>query len=330
MAVRVGSRSAEVPFDWENQDTWAAALKGVGAAYASYYPDVAIPGAVEAVRSFAELAVKSGVKRLVLLSGRGEEEAQSAEREVQEVSDEASIERSDPTELGQPPVLETSGGCAYRSKSVPTTQTQGEPGMEAKLNKDRPANPGSARPSTLRSTVRALTLALATLTTGLIAGVFYAYSVSVNLGLAAQPDASYVATMNVITERIENPLFFANFLGAVVFLLAALGLYFRRPCSGRFWLVALACVLYIGGGFLLTMVVNVPMSYQLAAVDPDAPARVLAEARDAYEGPWNLWNGVRAVFTTLAFVALVGASLLRENLAPQGESSPAYEGRILR
>jgi uncharacterized protein YbjT (DUF2867 family) len=92
MAERVGSRSAEVPFDWENQDTWAAALKGVGAAYASYYPDVAIPGAVEAVHSFAELAVKSGVKRLVLLSGRGEEEAQGTEREVQEVSDEAGIE----------------------------------------------------------------------------------------------------------------------------------------------------------------------------------------------------------------------------------------------
>ena len=69
--VRVGSRSAEGPFDWENQDTWAAALKGVGAVYVSYYPDVAIPGAVEAVRSFSELAVESGIRRLVLLSGRG-------------------------------------------------------------------------------------------------------------------------------------------------------------------------------------------------------------------------------------------------------------------
>jgi uncharacterized membrane protein len=189
--------------------------------------------------------------------------------------------------------------------------------MEAKLNKDHPANPGSARPTTLGSTVRALTLALSTLTTGLIAGVFYAWSVSVNLGLADQPDASYVATTNAISNKIENPLFFASFLGAVLFLILALALHLRRPRSGRFWLVALACVLYIGGGFLLTMFVNAPMSYQLAAVDPDAPARVLAEARDAYEGPWNFWNWVRTVFSTLAFVALIGACLLRGERAPQ-------------
>jgi uncharacterized membrane protein len=72
-------------------------------------------------------------------------------------------------------------------------------------------------------------------------------------------------------------------------------------------------VLYIGGSLLLTSFVNVPMNNQLAAVDPDAPARVLAEARDAYEGPWDFWNGVRTVFSTLAFLALIGACLLRED-----------------
>jgi len=203
--------------------------------------------------------------------------------------------------------------------------------MEAKPNKDHPANPGGARPTTLGSAVRALTLALATLTTGLIAGVFYAYAVSVNLGLAAQPDAAYIAATQAIIERIENPLFFASFLGAVVFLLAALAAHYSRHSrTGRFWLVALACVLYMGGGFLLTSFVNVPMSYQLAAVDLDASARVLAEARDAYEDPWNFWNGVRTVFSTLAFLALICACLLREDRGPRGASSPAYEGRFLR
>jgi len=92
LRVRVGSRTGKPPFDWENPGTWAPALEGVEPVYVSYYPDIAIPGAVAAVRSFAELAVESGIRRLVLLSGRGEEEAQSAEREVQEVSDEAGIE----------------------------------------------------------------------------------------------------------------------------------------------------------------------------------------------------------------------------------------------
>ena len=71
--TRVGSRSGEPPFDWEDEATWATALQDVGSVYISYYPDVAIPGAVEAVRSLAELAVGRGVQRLVLLSGRGEE-----------------------------------------------------------------------------------------------------------------------------------------------------------------------------------------------------------------------------------------------------------------
>jgi uncharacterized protein YbjT (DUF2867 family) len=65
----------------------------VGAAYVSYYPDLAVPGAATAVRSFAELAVEADVRRLVLLSGRGEEEAQRAERAVQEVGTEWTVVR---------------------------------------------------------------------------------------------------------------------------------------------------------------------------------------------------------------------------------------------
>ena len=160
---------------------------------------------------------------------------------------------------------------------------------------------------------RAIALGLATLSTGLVAGVFYAYSVSVSLGLAAQPDESYIATMQAINERIQNPLFFAGFFGAVLSSLAALAVHYPGPRSGRLRLIGLACVLYIGGAFLLTAFVNVPLNNQLAAVDPDAPARVLAGARDAYEGPWNFWNGVRAVLSTSAFLALCYACLQRED-----------------
>jgi len=82
--VRIGSRSATPPFDWNDPDTWPDALAGVGAVYIAYYPDVAIPGAVDTVRAFVAQAVASGVQRLVLLSGRGEEEAQRAEQVVRD------------------------------------------------------------------------------------------------------------------------------------------------------------------------------------------------------------------------------------------------------
>ena len=91
--TRVGSRSGEPPFDWENEATWAPALRDVESVYVSYFPDLAVPGALAAVRSFAELAVKSGVRRLVLLSGRGEEEAQRTELAVQEAGAEWTIVR---------------------------------------------------------------------------------------------------------------------------------------------------------------------------------------------------------------------------------------------
>jgi len=92
--VRIGSRSAEPPFDWEDHSTWAPALDGTSAAYISYYPDIAIPGAVEAVGAFGRLAVQSGVRRLVLLAGRGEAEAEEAERAVQASGADLTIVRA--------------------------------------------------------------------------------------------------------------------------------------------------------------------------------------------------------------------------------------------
>ncbi|WP_103501510.1 MULTISPECIES: NmrA family NAD(P)-binding protein [Streptomyces] len=73
--VRVGSRSAEAPFVWEDSSTWEAALGDSRAVYVTYYPDLSFPGAAEAIGEFAAFAVARGTRRLVLLSGRGEEGA---------------------------------------------------------------------------------------------------------------------------------------------------------------------------------------------------------------------------------------------------------------
>lgn len=93
LPVRIGSRNAGIPFDWEDQATWGPALDGVGAVYISFHPDLAVPGAPEAVRALADAAIDRGVRRLVLLSGRGEEEAQRAERAVQESGAEVTVVR---------------------------------------------------------------------------------------------------------------------------------------------------------------------------------------------------------------------------------------------
>lgn len=84
VAARVASRSSATRLDWEDATTWPAALAGIRRVYLTYAPDLAAPAAAERVRAFTDLAASSGVERIVLLSGRGEEAAEVSERTVQE------------------------------------------------------------------------------------------------------------------------------------------------------------------------------------------------------------------------------------------------------
>jgi uncharacterized protein YbjT (DUF2867 family) len=94
LTVREGSRSSEIPFDWENPETWTPALTDVTSVYITFYPDLAVPGADEAIQALVDIARNQGVKRLVLLSGRGEEGAQICEKVVQESGLEWTIVRA--------------------------------------------------------------------------------------------------------------------------------------------------------------------------------------------------------------------------------------------
>ncbi|CCQ75413.1 SDR family oxidoreductase [Magnetospira sp. QH-2] len=88
------SRSTTPAFDWNDPASWPDLLEGVSAVYMTYQPDLAVPGALDAVRGFTDLALKAGVRRLVLLSGRGEEEAQRAERMLQDSDADWTIVRA--------------------------------------------------------------------------------------------------------------------------------------------------------------------------------------------------------------------------------------------
>ncbi|MFQ5469706.1 MAG: NmrA family NAD(P)-binding protein [Gammaproteobacteria bacterium] len=83
-ATRAVSRSTTPSFDWENPATWAAAIKGTRSAYVTYQPDLAVPNAEAAIKAFVQVARENGLEHIVLLSGRGEEGAQRAEKILQE------------------------------------------------------------------------------------------------------------------------------------------------------------------------------------------------------------------------------------------------------
>ncbi|MBV4359668.1 NmrA family NAD(P)-binding protein [Pinibacter aurantiacus] len=80
--TRIGSRSQANPFDWENENTWKSTLNGISAVYISFQPDLAVPGATEVIKNFVKIAVDEGVQKLVLLSGRGEPQAEACEEVV--------------------------------------------------------------------------------------------------------------------------------------------------------------------------------------------------------------------------------------------------------
>ena len=80
--VRVGSRSQNPAFDWDNPETWSGALEGMDAAYITFQPDLAVPGALEVIEGLTKEAKRQGVKKLVLLSGKGEKEAELCEQVV--------------------------------------------------------------------------------------------------------------------------------------------------------------------------------------------------------------------------------------------------------
>jgi uncharacterized protein YbjT (DUF2867 family) len=77
--VRIGSRSAGLPFDWDQPSTWAPVFQDVEAAY-TYVPDLVVANPIDAVAALVETALAAGTRRLVLVSGRGEEHAQACEK----------------------------------------------------------------------------------------------------------------------------------------------------------------------------------------------------------------------------------------------------------
>ncbi|MCX4870565.1 MULTISPECIES: anthrone oxygenase family protein [Streptomyces] len=149
-------------------------------------------------------------------------------------------------------------------------------------------------------------LIAATVSTGLMAGLFAAFAYAVMPGLAKSSDHTLVEAMQSINKAILNPVFMLPFMGAIPLLGLAVVLAWRG--HGRSvlpWLIA-ALVLYLVA-FMVTSGVNVPLNDQLARAGDPAHAGQLAATRADFEDKWVLWNVVRALLHTAAFACLAWA-----------------------
>ncbi|MFH6999746.1 NmrA family transcriptional regulator [Flavobacterium sp. FlaQc-57] len=92
--IRRGSRNEKIPFDWEKPATWNSVLQNIDSVYITFQPDLAIPIAVDSIQKFTKLATELGVQKMVLLSGRGEKEAQLCEEIVKQNAQNWTIVRA--------------------------------------------------------------------------------------------------------------------------------------------------------------------------------------------------------------------------------------------
>jgi len=147
--------------------------------------------------------------------------------------------------------------------------------------------------------------------TGLIAGLFYCWSVSVTRGLALLPDREYLLVFQQLNRAILNPLFLVAFMGLVFLLPIVTWTHYQRPLSRTFWLLLSATLLYLVGVIGVTMLGNVPMNDALDVFDINAasPARIAAK-RLAFESRWNSLNNIRTVSCIASFLGLLFARLL--------------------
>jgi uncharacterized membrane protein len=168
-------------------------------------------------------------------------------------------------------------------------------------------------------------LLAATLTAGLMAGVFGLYAHTIMRGLGNTDDRTFVGAFQAIDRAIINPLFMAAFLGALVFSVLAAVLHLGDDGAVRPWVVA-AGALYVVV-VVITIAVHVPLNDDIkAAGDPDRIAD-LAAVRDAFhESRWVAWNVVRAVLNTVAFVCLAWALVLHGRADTSGDD--AGEARV--
>ncbi len=139
-----------------------------------------------------------------------------------------------------------------------------------------------------------------------MAGLYYAYSCSVNPGLGKLPDVEYIGAMQSINLAIQNPLFFAGFFGPLILLPVSAWLSYAGAPSTRFYLLLAAAISYAVCSFGITMFGNVPLNNALAAFNIKAAgAMEIKAARIAFEGRWNGLHTVRTLATILALVLAV-------------------------
>ncbi|WP_276484304.1 DUF1772 domain-containing protein [Paraflavitalea pollutisoli] len=167
-------------------------------------------------------------------------------------------------------------------------------------------NPYNATITMKPTRMTMILLVAATLATSLAAGLFYAYTCSVNPGLSRLSDTAYLEAMQSINRAILNPVFFLSFIGAAILLPLAVYFTWRpHPTDTTWWFMA-AAILYLIGVFGVTIAGNVPLNEALDRINIAAstPAE-LGQHRQAFEPAWTRYHNIRTIANLLSAIAAI-------------------------
>ncbi|MFD3543543.1 DUF1772 domain-containing protein [Streptomyces sp. NPDC058662] len=160
-------------------------------------------------------------------------------------------------------------------------------------------------------TARLLSMVAATITTGLVSGLFYAFAVSVMPGLARTGDGTVIEVMRRINVAILNGWFVLGYVGAPLFTALAVGLHVGEGWRGPLGPLVGALVCYVAA-MVVTGRVNIALNNALERAGAGGPVADPAAVRRAFEGPWVRANVWRTVLCTVALGLLAWALALHQ------------------
>jgi len=160
---------------------------------------------------------------------------------------------------------------------------------------------------------QAIVLALATLSTGIVAGIFFNWSNTVTTGIGRLNDLEYLNAFKAMNRTILNPAFFLAFFGPVLLLPVASYMQFTLSADYLFWMLVLVVILYLGGVIAVTIAGNIPLNDQLEASNIDGMTLEEAKTfRESFENRWNSLNWIRTFSSLGAFLILIYTCLITE------------------
>jgi len=162
--------------------------------------------------------------------------------------------------------------------------------------------------------IQTITLLLATLSTGIMAGIFFTWSNAVTTGLARLTDLEYLRAFQSMNRTILNPAFFLAIFGPVILLPLSSFFQFKSASSTLFWLLLAASLVYITGVIIVTFSGNIPLNEILDKSALDGFSLEEAKSlRDRFENKWNSLNWIRTYSSLSAFLLLIITCITSNN-----------------